>query len=280
MNFCKLCYFAAFVFLLPFSTRQIFAGFERNEAGGRTVALGGAYVGMADDSWAIFYNPAGLSQLIAPEASVFYSPQPFEIPELRSLAFVASYPTGFGTLGASLRSFGFELYKETSLGISYAQTVSGLIVGMNVNYHAVSIARYGNGGTLGVDVGVLVPISQTIRWGIVARNIKAPRIGKDGEKLPQIFATGISYKPISSLSLALDYEKEVGFTATPRFGCEYWMIDAVAFRAGVVDEPASLALGLGIRYSFFQVDYGFTTHRELGLTHQASVTLRWLSDGD
>lgn len=259
---------------------QMFAGFEYREGGARAIALGGAYTGFADDGWSAFYNPAGLSQVGFPEAAVFYSPQPFAMPELRYLAFVLAYPTSVGTFGVSGRRFGFELYRETSFGLSYAAEVGGLFVGANVNYHSVTIARYGNGGTFGMDVGMLVPVFQTLRWGVAATNINAPHIGTDGEKLPQVFTTGISYRPIPSLSFGLDYEKEIGFAGTPKFGCEYWVIDEVALRAGFVDEPTLYTMGMGVRYSFFQVDYGVTIHRVLGLTHQMSVTLRWLSDHD
>jgi len=268
------------IVLLLVCREPIFAGFEQNDAGGRAVALGGAYVAIADDGWSIFYNPAGLARVVYPEAAVFYSPQPFQIPELRHIVFVLAYPTGIGTLGAFGRRFGFELYRETSFGIGCATEVAGMFVGANVTYHAVTIERYGNDGTFGVDVGVLVPIFQTLRWGIAATNINAPRIGTDGEKLPQVFTTGISYQPVSSLAFVFDYEKEIGFSGTPKFGCEYRVIDEVAFRAGFVDEPTLYTLGVGVRYLFVEVDYGVTIHRELGLTHQASVTLRWLSGDD
>lgn len=259
-------------------THQIFAGFERSDAGARVVALGSAFVGMADDSWAVFYNPAGLSRGRLPEISAFYSPQPFGLNELRSVAFVAFYPTSFGALGASVRSFGFSLYKETSVGVSYANEIGGILVGTTLNYHSVSISRYGSAGTLGIDVGILVPVFQNLGWGIATKNINAPKIGEAREKLPQTFTAGISYQPLSSLSFVLDYAKEIGFAAGPRFGLEYWIVDAIALRTGVASEPSSYALGLGFRYSFIQLDYVFTTHRELGLTHQASITLQWISD--
>lgn len=278
MIFSRKWFLTASIILSLTCSERIFAGFEQRDAGARAVALGGAYVGIANDGWSIFYNAAGLSKVVFPEAAVFYSPQPFGTPELRHIVFVLAYPTGIGTLGAFGRRFGFELYSETSFGIGYATEVGGLFVGANVSYHTVTIERYGNDGALGVEIGVLVPLFRTIQWGIAAANINAPRIGRDGEKLPQTFTTGISYQPVPSLAFVLDYEKEIGFSGTPKFGSEYRVIDEVALRAGFVDEPTLYTLGIGVRYSFFEVDYGVTIHRELGLTHQASVTLRWLTD--
>jgi long-subunit fatty acid transport protein len=41
-------------------------------AGARAEALGGAFIGVADDATAIFWNPAGLTQLERPEASIVW----------------------------------------------------------------------------------------------------------------------------------------------------------------------------------------------------------------
>ena len=250
------------------------ASFERTESGARPLCLGGAYVGLADDAWGIFYNPAGLAQARFAELAVFYSPQPFGVPELKSLSFAALYPSAIGSFGLSVRRYGFELYRETSGSLAYAHKLAGIFVGINVNYHSVSIAHYGSAGTIGVDLGVLVPILDNLRWGLAAKNINAPTIGQSAERLPQAFTTGIFYKPIESFCFVFDYQKELSFPAAPRFGFEYWIIDGVALRGGASDQPATYAAGLGIRYGFFQIDYAFTTHQELGLTHQASLSLR------
>lgn len=266
-----------FVLIFVVCIHQARGGFERTEGGARVLCFGGAFVGLADDSWAMLYNPAGLAQLRFPEFSVFYSPQPFGLTELKSISLAAAYPTNIGSFGASLREFGFELYREFSSSVSYAREVEGIFAGMNLAYHSVSISNYGSAGTLGLDVGILVPILKTLRWGIAAKNVNAPTIGQSSERLPQTFTAGIFYQPLDALSLVFDYQKELGFPASPKFGFDYWIIDNVALRGGFADEPTTYAAGFGIRYLFFELDYAFTTHQELGLTHQASVTLRWLS---
>lgn len=260
------------IFLICVS--NCYSGFERVEGGARAVCFGGAFVGLADDSWAIFYNPAGLARLRMPELGLFYSPQPFGLSELKSFYLTGVYPTSLGSFATSIRSFGFSLYREFSASLAYAREFSGICVGMNFNYQSVSITNYGSAGTIGIDVGVLVLAFKNLRWGIAARNINAPTIGQSAERLPQIFASGISYEPMDAMHLVFDYQKEIGFPPSPKFGFEYWIIDEIAVLGGVADEPSTYAAGLGIRYLFFQMNYAFTMHQTLGLTHQASITLR------
>ena len=70
-----------FIALLTFAFSQVFAGgFQINEHGARAMALGGAFTAIANDASAVFFNPAGITQLsgthfmigstlIAPQAS-------------------------------------------------------------------------------------------------------------------------------------------------------------------------------------------------------------------
>jgi len=46
--------------------------FLKNTMSARALGMGGAYVGLADDIYAVNYNPAGLGQLKAPEVSAMY----------------------------------------------------------------------------------------------------------------------------------------------------------------------------------------------------------------
>ena len=95
MKLLRLCPSVLVVFLA--STTVLAQGpnsleFSFSNPGARAIALGGAFVGLADDATAAFANPAGLVQLAAPEVSV----------EGRGW----SYETPF-TVGGNLQIFGF-----------------------------------------------------------------------------------------------------------------------------------------------------------------------------
>ena len=249
--------------------------FGQFDPGARSHSMGNASVGLSDDVWAIFSNVGGLSQLDRSEVSFFYSPQPFGVPELSLQAVALALPTTFGVIGVSGKRYGFELYREFSGSLSYANNISQVGIGVALVYHSITIQNYGSASTLGIDIGFHIPIIERLNLGFSAKNINAPTLGSSKEKLPQIFSTGLVYRPIEKFSICADYQKELRYDASPRFGFEYWMVEEVALRGGVSNEPSLFTGGFGVRYLLFQVDYAFSSHQELGGTHQVSISIRW-----
>ncbi len=257
----------------------MFAAFESYETGSRAKSFGNAFVGLADDCWAIYYNPAGIVRINQNTFSFFYSPNQFELSELNTAAVAGNFSTQFGTFGVGVRKFGFELYKEISATVSYANSIAGIYFGTNFNYHYLAIRGYGTDAAISLDAGVLLPLFSSVIselfLGISAKNINIPSIGKSREKLPQVFCSGISYSPLNNLILLVDYQKEIGFDASPKFGAEYQIFDMLSLRFGVSDNPTSFASGVGIEVAFVRLDYALFTHQELGFSHSATITFRW-----
>ncbi|MEK6570590.1 MAG: hypothetical protein AABZ61_04415, partial [Bacteroidota bacterium] len=147
--------FACFILVQPSR-----AGFERRDQGARPIGMGGAFVGLADNAWAIVFNPAGLALLPAREISAFYSPQPFGLTELSLASFAFVHPTSVGSFGISANRFGFELYREVSGTLSYGNSYNDLFsFGINLTYNSLSIKNYGSASTMGIDVGFLASIT-------------------------------------------------------------------------------------------------------------------------
>jgi hypothetical protein len=265
----KYIYLTIFTFVISTS---VYGAFEQNEAGARSSALGGAFVGLADNSWAIFYNPAGLARLMHNELSVFYLPQQFGLKELSTTAIAGNINSKIGTVGFGLRSFGFSLYKEITGSLSYANEFGGADLGVSINYYSLTISGYGSDAAVGVDVGILLPLFRNFNFGISAKNLNMPTIGKAKEKLPQIFSTGISYSPVDNFILVTDYRKEISFEGSTRFGVEYKVFDFASLRIGATNGPPSYTAGIGFEYKFIKLDYSFYTHQELGITHTFSIT--------
>ena len=94
--------------------------FNFSNPGARSMALGGAFVALADDATAAFANPAGLVQLSRPEISL----------ELRRRDYSSPYTEGGRALGAPT-GFGIdtvdgvrtEFSNETTSGVSYLSFV-------------------------------------------------------------------------------------------------------------------------------------------------------------
>jgi hypothetical protein len=183
-------------------------------------------------------------------------------------------PTSEGTFGFGASRFGFELYKEVRAAISFARALSDdLKGGITVNYYNLSIQNYGSASTFGIDVGLLVDIVDNVQWGFVALNVNAPAIGAAKEKLPQVFATGVAYTPFKGAGVYTSVSKDLRYPVEVQVGVEYEFVEMIAIRAGTSSEPSTLNAGMGIHYSFARLDYAFTSHTELGITHQFSLSL-------
>jgi hypothetical protein len=262
--------FLAFILCLEVAC----AGFEKRDQGARPIGMGGAFVALADNVWAIAFNPAGLSRVPGDEVSAFYAPQPFGLTELSLASFALVHPTSRGSFGLLVNRFGFDLYREVSWIFAYSNSYKDAFsFGINLTYNSVAIKNYGSASVIGVDVGLLATVYTGLRWGFFASNINAPTIGQAKEKLPQMYSSGLSYSPAKGLLLDLDVLKDVRYPTLIRGGIEYDVVDAVSLRAGVGSNPTKFSSGFGVHYSLIHFDYAMTTHPDLGLSHQFSVAV-------
>src|SRR5438552_1981024 len=98
------------------------ASFLRQAGGVRPLGMGSAFVAVADNAQAVYFNPAGLANCRRPEIDAMFSPQKFD-QKLGSLE--SAVPLGSaGTLGTAfqylrvtdifLRQNEFDLASETS----------------------------------------------------------------------------------------------------------------------------------------------------------------------
>lgn len=74
--------------------------FNFSAPGARSLAMGGAFIGLADDATAAFSNPAGLVQLAAPEVSLEFRANDFSTEYAHSGTFTAD---PFSTAGVNYR---------------------------------------------------------------------------------------------------------------------------------------------------------------------------------
>lgn len=250
--------------------------FENLDIGARPIGMGGAFTSIANNTNAIYFNPSGISQLIFREFSIFYSPAPYGLSELKHGAFSYVEPTKYGAFGLSGKTYGFELYKEFTGTLTYANNYKRKVYyGANFNYYNLKIERYGSASTFGIDIGMLAYLTDFMRFGFTAANLNRPSIGQNKDKLPQIYRAGLSFQLRKDLNVALDVEKDTRYTVSFKSGFEYNILDMLDVRAGVSSEPTKFSAGIGFSYSLFQIDYGFYNHPDLGLTHQGSVIINF-----
>jgi long-subunit fatty acid transport protein len=94
--------------------------FDFSNPGARSLGLGGAFAGLADDATAAFANPAGLIQLTRPEVSVEGRSWHYDTPYI-SGGRISGEPSGFGLdTTAGLRT---DISSETLRGLSFLSFV-------------------------------------------------------------------------------------------------------------------------------------------------------------
>ena len=234
--------------------------------------MGGACVALAAGPEAAHCNAAGLAEVRSAAASFSYT-YPFGLQELALHSSCVAVPSTAGCFSAGLISYGFELYREDSVSLGYANSIRpGLAVGLNLKASRLTIERFGTGSAVALDLGLLAKPTDRFRTGIAAWNILGTRVG--GESLDQSLALGAAFDPHAHLTLCADAHKDLDRPLQIRCGAEYRLGDLLALSAGAGNAPTEFSCGLGVRLGHWRFDYAVRTHLVLGLSHALSVAIR------
>jgi len=257
-------------------------------AGARSLGMGKAFVSIADDASATYWNPAGLAQIDRKEVTALHA-----ILWADTIYDFISYVhpiTGIGTVGGSitrLYSGKFDGRDEnnisthefsdsqTALGASYGkQIVDVLALGASIKYVTHNLDDHKN-GNFTIDIGGMYksPMVEHLQVGLNLRNLIGMRTGAHTEdKLPLTLRFGFNYKLLRDrLVLVVDLEKSKA-PLSYHFGAEYWAFQYLAVRLGM--DPEEFTLGFGIRYRDYGLDYAFATH-DLGGSHRLSASWKF-----
>ena len=177
-------------------------------------------------------------------------------------------------------TYGYELYRESKIILGYSYNYDNILfLGAAVNYQTYSIQNYGSTGVFYLNLGGLVYILENLRWGFSTSNVNRATVADQDDQIPVEFSTGFSFDIIQNFSLNLSLEKDVRYDLSLAFGVDYDIIEYLSLRIGATDNPSKFTAGIGINYSILGLDYAFFTHPDLGLTHQAGVTLSFGKEG-
>jgi hypothetical protein len=250
------------------------SGFEKNGCGARAIGLATAYVAIADDPWAVFYNPAGLAQLSSFQATVFFSPAQFGMSELRTVCAGLTIPSSFCTGGLLIDQFGYELYRETSVALGFGMSVNKWIVlGATSHLNQVAIEGYGASSRVVFDVGGIASVTEDIRLGWCWKNVTQTSVGVHSEQLPQIMSMGVCYEVMEHSRLTVELEKDIRYPIIKKFGCEQQFFDVLSVRLGISDNPDKFSFGVGVKALGCEFSYAGYSHQQLGWTHQIEVSV-------
>jgi len=245
--------------------------------------MGEAFVSIADDVTAPFWNPAGLANLKKPEFGAMHS----EIID-SSLEFLGfSAPLGHGSFGinaigflndpipvtvdegppigelkwsdfAFIFSYGRKLFKDFSLGL-----------GLRIIHSRESDPIFGKiqGTAYAGDIGFLysIPFCRSLSVGGALLNA-GTKLQMEGETkkddLPRTIKAGVSYKrkfsTQDSIIFALDMNKILDDSWRSCLGVEYKLKEMICLRTGYYKKEGNiegLTYGMGFKIKNFRIDW-------------------------
>lgn len=237
--------------------------------GAHHISLAGASLGQDGDVFSIFYNPAGIAINEKRSFGLFYSPAPFGLSELKNGYLTYIEPTKFGNIGLGIKTFGFELYKENELVLTYSNNIDDFYLGFNLNYNIIKIKNYSSENSLNISIGGIYFLTRYASIGFSALNLLR------SNTLPNIFSFGISIIPVANSSLFVAVTKENDFDFEPKFGLSYTLLKFLQFSFGIKETPSSYSAGLGFIYSIFNLNFAINSHQQLGLTQQFDLIIKF-----
>lgn len=238
--------------------------------GTRPVAMGNAFVGLADDINSVYLNPAGLTSLTGKQVQ-FTHTQLMGLVDYNFLAAGLPLP-GNQAAGIALISSGDQIMREFSLHMAYARHVGPVSAGAALKVRYASFGNntlnpddfagifdpseidigirnqvYGDGTGIGLDLGVIYDASEDLRFGIFLRDIYAPFFwdsqtdnpdsgvkGSYNERIPFEMAIGSSYRVSDHTRFSFEYrptfDEEQDHAV--RVGVERIFLNVLALRAG------------------------------------------------
>jgi len=259
----------------------------KNGIGARALAMGGAFVAVADDATATLWNPAGLAQLDDTRLAGMST-------DLFGLGITHQYVgavTTFANLGIGL---GWErasvdgqvvdgagglggtfTWLEQAIVGSLATNVMDIgMAGANVKYY---MADNGLGETatgFGFDLGLLVSLGEMFTIGVNAKDLAGSSISWDGGATDVVngcYTAGLAMTfAEDKLVLATDVDFDGSNLGDTKVGVEFKVIDELALRGGVVltneFQDYYFAVGAGINVAGLYVDAAYVLEETLGNT--------------
>ncbi|HVP36366.1 MAG TPA: PorV/PorQ family protein [Terriglobales bacterium] len=271
--------------------------------GSRANAMGGAFVGLSDDESALYFNPAGLSQLKGRHFITYYNNYVTDI-QSGFVGYVHPYSEktilglsinyfNYGTmeqtddLGKSLGTFGAA---DLSFAFSYARKIKPRFdLGANVKFILESEGAQGHSSdALALDLGGFYQHKdERTRFGAVVQNLGFQLKGfasSHKDPLPTVVKLGISHSlkevpllVVGDVSIPFDNNVYVSLGGEltylkPVFLRVGWTSFGENYKTGLdKDKWAGLSFGFGINWKKYKFDYAFSSYGDLGGVHRITI---------
>jgi len=244
----------------------------KSQTDGRSAGLTSAAVAL-QDVWSVYHNQAGLTALDRITAGAAYENR-FLLEELGVKSFALAVPSKPGTFGISIRQLGYSLFRENKIGLAYAKKLwSNISVGIQLDYLHISLGReYGSMDVYTFEIGLQADISEKLRVGAHVFNpIRAKLSDLQDERIELVYRTGLVYSFSDQLIASVEAEKHIDHPLNLKTGLEYNFKDKFYLRGGIATNPASWAMGFGMKLQNFTINMASVCHQVLGFSPTISI---------
>jgi hypothetical protein len=274
------------------------AAFLEIPVGARAGALGGAYDPLATDSYAPFWNPAGLGHIQEPELSASHLTYIQDI-SYQSASLVHPIPKG-GAFGGSFQYLYPGRLNGTDINGNQLEHISGYYAQASLSAGRIVTERVALGVTgkvirsaidglsaeaYAMDVGSLFRVGNRTTLSAVMANIGSKmRFIRQSDPLPTQARLGAAYHAAKNLDLSAVGVRSHSGTTTVHAGAEWRPYMILALRTGYrtdiqkeLSGPSGVTMGLGLQWSRLGLDYGWVPMGQLGHTHYLSLNIGFTS---
>ncbi|MFN3966503.1 MAG: PorV/PorQ family protein [Endomicrobiia bacterium] len=270
----------------------------------RAVAFGGAFTGLSDDVYALYFNPAGILQIKEKEVSISHS-ELYQGLRYNSAGYVFS--SGKNKLGFLITGFytqndlekrtweieenpyepltepegyfnAYSIMAQGSFAKSFSEKIFG---GLSLKFIHETIDDVSS-DSFAVDFGGLYFYKENLVFGSSIKNIGLPmKFIKKEFILPLELNLGVLYKAHRKLKILFDLSQPIDDFLIYRIGVEYYPFDIFSIRVGYnyrlyTEDPLSgTGLGFGVKFHNIYFDYAFLPYNVFGSSHHFSISLKF-----
>lgn len=272
--------------------------------GARAAAMGDAYVAIADDATAVYWNPAGIARLSGQSISINHTAWPADI-LFDQAAYVFNVKWIPGMLGVNVRALTMSRDKvrttylpdgtgetfdagEWAYGITYARSLTDKFsAGFSINYIQTGLDDV-TGKSTTFDFGTLYDVGILgAKIGMSIQNIGGDMTFIDEKvKMPVFFRVGGSFSILqrgdSRLLTAAEFTHPPDNSEKLNLGAEYSFHDYLFLRGGykMNYDTEGLTAGFGVKFpltlvksSVARLDYAYSDLKYLSQAHRVSVNV-------
>jgi len=262
--------------------------------GANAIGMGESYVASADDIYASYWNPAGLSKVDKIQIGFMHN-EWFEDIRYEYLGYVQPF-WSLGTIAGSVSYISMgELNKTDENGIekgtfrpydlllmlSYGTKLSkSMSFGINAKFLQEKIDEE-KAQAFAVDFGGMYSSDSGLIVGLNVQHIGTKmKFVEESFGLPLNFNFGVAYKLIDgTLTLAADSNIPTDNDMDIGFGANYRIMGIFDLRAGYrytvggndLGAVSGLRAGVGFGVGSYRLDYAFVPYGDLGQTHKISL---------